>query len=305
MRESYLTMLRLELAGGLGNQLFGYFAGKFLANLTESELVLDGDSIDLKRTKFDLNSFNIAQRVEYANHKTVLKRISRRAQEIIDFRTPNLSSRIRHSVGLIYDEGYEMNLRQIVESRKPKMTLRGYFQDPRYFLNLPQKDKDLNLANPSTWYASKLKQIQSEHTTAIHLRFGDFLENLESIGVLSVAYFANALETLQVHSHDRVLVISDDISRARELLRKIDSGTFSYLTIPEASDPAESLLLMSKAQAIVTANSTFSVWSGLLSAPGTEIIVPEIFHRGSNHRIANLPPTWKVIPSSWIDEGSL
>ena len=295
-------MLRIELAGGLGNQLFGYFAGKFLSHLKDSELALDGSSIDSKRTKFDLSSFDIDQQVEYSNQKLILKRISRRAQEALDFRTPKLSLKIRSAVGVFYDEGYEINSEQIVKTRKSKITLRGYFQDPRYFLNLPQREKEINLVNPSSWYSSKLKQIQSEHTTAIHLRFGDLLENLESIGVLSVTYFANALDTLQVQTRDRVWVMSDDIIRARELLKKIDSGSFSYLTSPESGDPAESLLLMSKAQAIITANSTFSVWSGLLSSPGTEIVVPEIFHRGSNHRIVNLPSTWKSIHSSWINE---
>jgi len=300
--ENYSSMLRIELAGGLGNQLFGYFAGKFLSSLKDSELALDASSIDLKRTMFDLSSFDIDQRLEYSNQKMMLKRISRRAQGALDFHTPRLSLKIRSAAGILYDEGYEINSEQISRNRKSKITLRGYFQDPRYFLNLPQREKEINLVNPSSWYSSKLKQIQSEHTIAIHLRFGDLLENLESIGVLSVAYFANALDILQVQARDRVWVISDDISRARQLLKRIDSGSFIYLDSPAAGDPAESLLLMSKAQAIITANSTFSVWSGLLSSPDTEIVVPEIFHRGSNHRIVNLPSTWKSIPSSWITE---
>ena len=298
-------MIRIELAGGLGNQLFGYFAGKSLAAVNKSNLVLDGTLIDLKRTNFCLSSFDIGQSIDFSRRDIFHKKIWHQGQRSIRRRLPVYSSIIRNISGIIIDAGYDKNLEFFSTNGRSSLTLSGYFQDPRYFLSLSPVESKLRLANPSPWYLSKLQEIQMHDTVAIHLRFGDFLENFESIGVLGFPYFASALDALQIDSHVRIWVFSDDLQRARYLLRKMDTARISYIRSPDDGDPAESLMLMSKAQAIVTANSTFSVWSALLSSPGTQVVLPEVFHRGSGHKFENLPSAWKVVPSTWADEASI
>jgi len=297
--------IRMELTGGLGNQLFGYFAGKSLAAKTHSGLILDGSLIDLKRTSFCLDSFAIEREIDYSRRDSFSKRLWFRSQRSLNRRMPGLTSKTQDITGIIYDAGYGKNVEHILASHRSNLTFSGYFQDPRYFLNLAAEDSELKLVEPSAWFQSMLDEIGRFDTIAIHLRFGDFLENVESIGVLGPSYFAAALDALQFDSQVRKWVFSDDLQRARHLLRNIDSKQFSYIRCPESGDPAESLVLMSKARALVTANSTFSLWSALLSSPNTPIVVPEVFHRGSGHKIANLPSTWNAIPSIWADRASL
>jgi hypothetical protein len=298
-------MIRIELSGGLGNQLFGYFAGKSLSAVNKSNLVLDGTLIDQKRTKFCLASFDIGQSIDFSRRDVFHKRILYQGQRSIHRRLPHFSSIIRNISGIITDAGYDKNLEFISTNSQTSLTYCGYFQDPRYFLNLSPNESKLRLANPSQWFLSKLEEIQTHETVAIHLRFGDFLENVESIGILGFSFFASALDALQIDSHVRIWVFSDDLQRARDILRKVESKRFSYIRSPDDGDPAESLMLISKARAIVTANSTFSVWSALLSSPGTQVAVPEVFHRGSGHKLEHLPSTWKVLPSTWADDSSL
>jgi hypothetical protein len=298
-------MIKVELAGGLGNQLFGYFAGLTFTNLRNTNLQLDGSSIDLVRTEYDLSSFNIRSEIDYSRNRTLLNRLIRKGEEILDHRFHSLTTFSRNLLGTYIDSGYEENLIALANSGNKNINFRGYFQDPRYFLNLPEEIRKLELVAPSNWFKGLSIELKNSETTIIHLRFGDFLENIASIGVLGSKYFFNALDQISVSPNNPIWVFSDDIPRARILLGNQRNRTFRYVENSSITDPAESMVLISLGRNIITANSTFSVWSGLLSGKGTKVVVPGVFHRGSGHKIDNLPSSWHVVPSSWASEYEL
>jgi hypothetical protein len=301
------SRIQVNIFGGLGNQFFCYFAGKFLS--LESGLGLTVNVARVKKSQFKLGSsledFRISELVdrttEFASlgltHQ-VAKRIARATNQISNF------PKTFEGEFLAKGTGFEPNLRHI---RKP-VVLNSYFQTYRYIDALPLSNQGMPNINGdrSAAYNILLEKVKFHAPVIIHYRRGDYLNHSETLGNLSKNYYEGALSKLPSHLLAKgCWVFSDDLQRARHLLRNIDSKQFSYIRCPESGDPAESLVLMSKARALVTANSTFSLWSALLSSPNTPIVVPEVFHRGSGHKIANLPSTWNAIPSIWADRASL
>ena len=61
--------LRVKLVGGLGNQIFGYMGGYWLARNQNRKLVLDFTEISYNHSEFDLTSFNLNAVTE--NHKNI------------------------------------------------------------------------------------------------------------------------------------------------------------------------------------------------------------------------------------------
>lgn len=144
----------------------------------------------------------------------------------------------------------------------------GYFQNKNFLEGLEK----LIYEKLDTILQNQIPDLEKETKfEVIHVRGGDTTsaKNRKEIGLLSSVYYKSLLP--RKCSITRV-VVTDDISRARQVLNGIEVDTYFD---DSNLDVFQTLKLMSSAQRLVAANSTLSWWGGFLSSQhGCEVIIP-------------------------------
>jgi hypothetical protein len=297
--------ITVELVGGIGNQLFGYFAGVYLANNLERDLVLDfRNSVDSHtQLKVDINSLVLAY-----SHTAILGKSSP-----LRFFRRRVSDKIRHESAFLgriisrmsheyLDEMTEggMNLSILDNLRnRGHVRIRGYFNSFEYFYKLPDSYRTVSISNGSEQFHKLCDELDQCGAVAMHIRRGDYVGNSETYGLLSNDYYQEALKLMmELKPFAPVWVFSDDHEAAIEISGEITGIDFRLLTINELENPLEALILMSKAKGHVIANSTFSQWAAVLGNSPIVICPKEYFADGRTNQ--EYPPkNWIPIKSKW------
>lgn len=288
--------LKIFLKGGLGNQLFGYFAATNLSAVSNRTSYLLLDEIDLERVsgRYSIESFDIAHNV-VISHGTALEKFKTRITRKIKF-----SSVI---FGVLQDKSRLINIRKLnskIFTHRKSILLDGYFQDMDYFKSVNFDSSNLELKNPSEWYIAMRTEISRKSPIVIHVRLGDFLENMDSVGVLNGTYYLNAVKQITDHASREKWIFSDDIEKARAILGPHFDEKIFYVDPPIGSDPAESLSLMSASKDIVISNSTFSLWAALIGSREKSVVAPSNFFVSSEKNQFSFPTQWSVVKSEWL-----
>ena len=297
--------ITVELVGGIGNQLFGYFAGVYLASNFERDLVLDfRNSVDSHtQLKVDINSLALAY-----PHMTILGKSSplrifrRRVSDKIRYESAFLGRIISRMSQEYLDEMTEggMNLSILGNLRnRGHVRIRGYFNSFEYFYKLPDSYKIVSISNGSEHFHKLCDELGRSDAVAMHIRRGDYVGNSETYGLLSKDYYLEALKLMkEMKPSAPVWVFSDDHEEAVKISREIPGIEFRFLTIDELENPIEALILMSKAKGHVIANSTFSQWAAILGNSPIVICPKDYFADGRINR--EYPPkNWIQIESQW------
>lgn len=295
------------LQGGLGNQLFQYFAGSYLAaklgcqlridvrlcqfgysghGATIADFFLEGE-IKVSQSSFS-PSFLIAKYSNYA--RGALQRIVR-DQEL----NQKLFAFYRSKV-----LGFDVELGRI---KKP-LVLQGYFQTWKYHFEVASKTGVLRSrrVSQSPWFEQHLAVYDSQKVVAIHIRRGDYLLEGDKLGLLDEKYFLSALEALKEDglSWDKIWIFTDDVHQVTSSFQTlIVSHSAEVLVPPKGSNPIDSLLLMSEASALVMSNSSFSWWAGKLGKTSKKVVAPEPWFRNLENPDELYPPEWLRAYSIW------
>jgi hypothetical protein len=96
-----------------------------------------------------------------------------------------------------------------------------------------------------------------------------------------------------------IYIFTDDINSARQMFDDSLDVAINWITPPSDTDPAESLLLMSKAKVNIIANSTFSWWGAALNETGKVVLAPEKWFKAMPDPEFLYPPEWLRIASQW------
>ena len=288
----------VEIAGGLGNQLFMFYAGLFFQEHFQKEVI------------FDVSDFS---RIEALHPGTNIQNLGL----LDDFQTTNRSVFPSHLVGRTIFRLKQMtnkNLQREVYISEdigytnpnlisPSVTkIRGYFQSWFYFDSL--RDKPIlslaNLHNPSEWLITKLENPKRERVLSLHIRRGDYaLPANRTNGILSRQYYEKAIE--QCSDYDSIWVFTDSPKVVEKEFAHLNFS-FEIVTPPSNSDPVESLLLMSATQQIVISNSTFSWWSAMLAADSTVVTAPSKWYELRDDPFRLIPDNWVRVSSDWVKQ---
>lgn len=163
----------------------------------------------------------------------------------------------------------------------------GFFIEEVYYKNRLDKIRqqlcfDINsLSDKNKGY---LSDIENSNSVSIHIRRGDYLSDTykDSFKVLSMDYYKKAVSlALNKYENPKFFVFSDD----KEFIKQ----NFSWIEnkeIIEGNSGKESyrdLQLMSNCKMNIIANSTFSMWAGILNANADALVVyPEIYMAQKN-----------------------
>ena len=302
LREYGVTV---ELTGGIGNQLFSYFAGASLAFKENWPLYLDPTYIknEIKYPQGSIESLNIQGIfLTCRKQKSRLHTFGRRLQNFV-IRKSSIVRWLDYRIRGRYT-ATEIGFDRHVLDLKSQVYLRGYFQTWKYFNFVIEARPSLKLELQSTsdWYKHMSKKILSEEPISIHLRRGDYSPLSKTVGLLSNSYYISALKRLRdLGITNSVWIFSDDIELARNFFEhEIFTGA-SYIEPPDGTDPFESLFLMRDAKAHIIANSTYSWWAAMLRQNEGIVIAPEKWFRNMQDPLDLLPPQWLTIASTWED----
>lgn len=308
MQAKKKKTFKLILFGGLGNQLFQYFAGQYLANKSDANLKIDstfsqfgrsGHSDWIGDTTLPGNITMSAPRHSFRYLDSLLKR---RLRELLARVIKGKQRQLKilhqyHSSAPGYDPQ--------VEQLKPSVTIVGYFQTWRYFEALKKKGlvPEIEMKRPSAWFLEMTNRIDSQgRVLGIHVRRGDYVGNAE-IGSLSMSYYVAATEELRSRgvTWDAVWIFSDDVLLTQNEFKEFSNvkENLVFVEPPLGSHAFESMLLLSRCSSLIIANSTFSWWAATLGNQEKSVVCPSKWFAELEDPRDLYPQNWIQATSSW------
>ena len=257
--------------GGLGNQLFQFFAGM-------------SQAIDKNKNLFIV--LLESGRKFYFN--MLFKKF---ANNILNDNNINKNEIFNDKCSLIYSK--------IPENSN---IIKGFFQSYKYFISNYDKIIDiLEIKNLQKKYTLPFKK-----TIAIHLRMGDYLhpKHIHAYPILQPYYYLNAINELKTKIHDineyTIIIFTekcnDEIINKYLEIMNLPFKIVKIYDIFSNIDDDEELIYMSNCNHFIIANSTFSWWGAYLSNSENKLILyPSKYCNDNDRSIINY-----YYPDNWI-----
>lgn len=282
-------MIITELIGGLGNQMFQYAFGLSLSEQYQVPLKVDISGFDQYETHaFALDKLSC--RLEQATDKeiTYYKKYNSKKDSFIH--------RLKKKP-VYYVESQFTHIKNLPFLKRAYVS--GYWQSEKYFNHY--RDRLLNefkLKQDLSVFTNDIIQDTLKQTSvSLHVRRGDYITNPDANrvhGSCSLDYYKNAIEYIKKqNSLFKTYVFSDDIEWAKKNLNFIED--IFFIEKPNSIDDCEEMILMSKCQHNIIANSTFSWWGAWLNQnPNKLVITPKKWFNDTTKNCSDL------IPVNWV-----
>jgi hypothetical protein len=283
-----------RIRSGLGNQLFGYAAGRALAHRLGTSLILDCRNPD-RPVYLDRYAVNARfLRNGPSNVRDRYAKLQRRYGTVVAeiHRLFPRTTRVEGQLFRVFEERQPFTYGQEFGSVKGAIYLNGYWQSFRYADEvLPiiraelQPRADLTERN-MRWHET-IRRLGN--SICVHVRRGDYLKT--AFGLCSATYYKNAAAVMRerVGNDATFFVFSDDLPWCRDQL-PINDAVFIE---GNADDPVDELRLMAACRHHIIANSTFSWWAAWLGHHDQQVVIaPEPW-------ISTVSQCPDLIPGSW------
>jgi hypothetical protein len=286
-------MIAVSLRGGLGNQMFGYAAGRSLALSHRTTLVLDLSELERSSTRreFALGCFRIEARVA----RRVRSRGLHRGRLSLRGRLGSWRREAFARFNVLHHKGFELEPEFFEADDWTHLV--GYWQSERYFrFHADTIREELSFRSPPGAHLERmLDRIASTTPVSVHVRRGDYLSDPETDayhGVLPPEYYRRAVDDLPRDARDlQAFVFSDELNWCREHLRLAIPTTY----VDAGRTAADDLRLMASCHHHVIANSSFSWWGAWLGERETStVIAPLAWLRDPNLDTSHL------VPERWL-----
>jgi hypothetical protein len=265
----------VRLYGGLGNQIFQYCAGRRLAIITSSELVLDVES-GFKRDskysrKYALGNLNIQGREALPNER--LEPFERLRRFTIKRLQPFIPQRRRT---YITESMSDIFSKKRLPTNKP-ICLDGYWQTSTHFLAhelLLRSELSLK-KGVATPIMGLQGELNSEQSVAIHIRwFGKDAEFSETN--FGEDYYRKAVNRIkELVQFPKFYVFSDKPEMACQLLNKLNIDFRLISEMISNISAEQEMFLMSACKHKIIGNSTYGWWAAALGERSdTKVICP-------------------------------
>lgn len=175
----------------------------------------------------------------------------------------------------------------------------GYFQSWKW-LRDPEVQRimrDLRPRLESETIRRYFEIAKMEKPLLLHVRLGDY-KNEAGIGLLGLPYYQRALSEMGTlrGDYETVWVFSDEVREAEKFLEPLNLDRVRF--IDENISSVETLELMRLCVGYIIANSTFSFWGAFLSKSNRPIVIaPEPWFQNAESPKSLLPDDWIRIPT--------
>jgi hypothetical protein len=292
-----MTRKTIVISGGLGNQLFQFSFAHYLVKEFNARISLYAPSPRNGGREFKLQSLCAnCTHIDFVRTKR-----SWRIDTAFKFRG-FVDNHLRGRLSRLIEKSVHVE-RSAYISEDIKGSTRlysGYFQNWHYVdQSLSLFDSELNELVASTESMGVFSCDKGDYGV-VHFRRGDLINFRSSMGLLKDTYFLKAIEVAlaELNPAPRLVVITDDKGAAEKVFSRFTKEIFG----PSDLQEWESLHVMSTARFVITSNSTFSWWGGLLCIKnGGEVYVPSpwFLNWSPDPSKAFHFPGFKVIPSDF------
>jgi hypothetical protein len=290
-------MIITKLMGGLGNQMFQYAFGRFLAHKHHTDLKLDIQFLQDRTPRkgfqvfrnYDLDIFNV--KGSFASKEEVF-RLSRRHRSDFIEKASNRAFGLKKS----YLAEPHFHFSKKAFEAPDNVYIAGYWQSEKYFAPIePTIRSDFTYKTDLCLPAKEvLREINNANSVCVNVRRGDFVVN-KFHGSYGVDYFQKAQKILEEKISDpRYFIFSDDMDWCRENLGFLSPGVFV------AHDYAgykfqDYLRLMAACKHYIIPNSSFAWWAVWFNQNTDRVVIaPKIWFNDDRFDTSDL------IPSHWI-----
>lgn len=249
----------VRFCGGLGNQMFQYAFGKSLAKLGTRTLynIYFYTKPQDPQREFNLTKFNVDVNITKLLNPHNIR--ESRFRELAKIDNCNFS---------------------------------GYWQYPKWYSNVLSELKTEFTVKPEFYTPEYLKykdQILNCESVAVHVRHGDYVSK-NSCYVLPFGYYAEALTKV----HGDLFIFSDDIPWCQKMFTmEYFNRQITFIHLTDYLD----FELMRLCRHKIIANSTFSLWTAILSEEGN-VVIPKLW-RYKKSETEPSPLDFKF-PKHWI-----
>lgn len=278
-------MIITWLAGGLGNQMFQYAFGRAQSIAAR------------RRLRLDLSFFRGSRerRYELGDLQVRARPLGSLGQALVDRFTAPRYERWKRLFPIT--ELRESSFHGALPTSARPLYLRGYWQGEAFFRTAAAEIRAefVSRTAPGPEAQELSLQIDAAQSVSVHVRRGDYVTNplyREIHGPLALDYYESAVHAIEQRiPRPAFFVFSDDIDWVRA------NAAFPPNTVywDRGHSAVEDLVLMSRCQHHIIANSTFSWWAAWLDAsPAKVVVAPRRWYAQADRE----PPD--LIPSTWI-----
>jgi hypothetical protein len=285
----------VQLAGGLGNQMFQYALGRKLQLRHGATLRFDLDwfrrynsrSLDLYGYRLELCPAPRREVLRLRAYKgTLPDRVLRR---LIGLELPGPSSYVRER---------QFTFDPSILTRRDDLYLSGYWQSPLYFNDIANTlRREFVPRECPDELVTFSKRVAAISSVSVHVRRGDYVSDQRASqrhGICDLDYYREASQLIADRvANPEFFVFSDDPRWARTQLRLGFTATYASSERPRPS--TVEMAAMRACRHHIIANSTFSWWAAwLCSYPGKVIVAPRRWFGDDGDSTKDL------IPSEWL-----
>lgn len=282
----------INILGGLGNQLFQYAFALAIQQAFPDELV----KLNISCFKgYPLhNGFELDKILKIPFRFATTWDLCKYSYPWIHYRLWQVGRRLLpQRKGMASDKDYNADFS--FELIKEKNYFDGYWQSPKFLEKY--KQTIINAFSFPPLIDSRNKEvlcyIKSHKTAFIHVRRGDYINHPIFGGICTIDYYIKAIKYLkETFNYNNFIVFSNDIFWSENNLREIlsDSKTI-YIGWNKGADSYKDIVLMTKCNAAIVANSSFSWWGAWLGNMEV-VIAPQKWTNITNHHDDIIPENW-------------
>jgi Glycosyl transferase family 11 len=285
---------RFRLQGGLGNQLFIYYAAANYAIVNKQEFItFDAGGLSQAKTERVLELDNFELPIKYEISVSRLPRLIRAIFTRINRILPAISRTLGYLQPI--DVGFNSAL-----LKGKYFEVSGYFQSWRYPEQVKEAFPDhfLVTKTSSDWAESRISAARDLQPILCHIRRGDFLDLQNSFGVLSYEYYLNAINILRSRGVKGPVWVMTD-SPTEISLKFLEEADAELIIEPANTQAAETFAVMQACSSFIISNSTFSWWAAF-SSNARNVIAPEPWFKSLEEPMDLIPDNWIRIQSRWV-----
>lgn len=274
----------VNIAGGLGNQMFQYAFACYLKYLFPDEDVLL-DTHHFAHYKlhngYELNRVFPNLSIPIASKEQVKKlaryiphyKLSRLARRLL----PVLKTEYIGRINMLFDE--------CVGKVEGDCYYDGYWQAIDYSLPIRAKlQKEFEFPSPNTYNTELKREINNCNSVGIHVRRGDYLKEKDFRGICDIEYYKTAISFLfKENPTRRFYIFSNDMEWCQENIEPMLQGAeVCYVTGNMRQDSCWDIFLMNQCKSLIVANSSFSWWGAFLNKNNPLVIAPKQWKNGQD-----------------------
>ena len=290
-------MILVRLQGGLGNQMFQYALGRYLAIRNNAQLKLDitmlrGNIHGVTKRDYRLSTFNIEESLATEKEIGWFRKYRFKKGRLWFWYNRLIADRSRYA----WEEHF--NFEPWVLTLKDPVYLDGFWNTEKYFKKIEDTvRKEFTLRKELGPESQKLlSEIKAVESISLHVRRGDYVSDPRTnawFNICSNEYYDKAMQKItQSVTGPHFFIFSDDIAWVKENI--VSPFPATYIS-GNVEHPEEDMYLMSQCKHNIIANSTFSWWGAWLNSnPDKMVIAPQQWFQTPKM------DTCDLLPSTWV-----